>query len=172
MKKKQIPKKNYIILSVIVIITIILTFICRNAYIEYKKANEKNSVMANYLVVVNDEEFNNYVLENQNAIIYFSNSKDEEKNEFEEKLKKIISQLGIENQMVFLNNKNMNEKSFSKIKNKYFDESLKNENIGIFTNIFIMENGKITTVLYKEKKQINIDDVIELLTNKGIMAQA
>lgn len=172
MKNKQIPKKNYIILSIIVIITIVLTLLARNTYLEYKKANEKNSVMANFLVVLNEEEFKNYALENQNAIIYFSDSKDETKNNFEEELKKLISQAGIENQMLFLNYTKMDNKKINNFKNKYFDEGQKEKNIGQFTNIFIMENGKITTVLYDEKKEINIDDVIDLFTSKGIIAQA
>lgn len=172
MKNKQIPKKNYIILSIIVIITVILTFLARNTYLEIKKANEKNSVMANFLVVLNEKELDNYILENQNAIIYFSDSKDEKNNEIEEKIKKLISEVGIENQMIFLDYKKMNEQSIKKFKNKYFDENIKDKNIGQYTNIFIMENGKITTILYDEKTTLTIDDVTNLLKSKGIMAQA
>lgn len=170
MKKKQIPKKNYIILTVIVIVTIALTFFCRNWYIDYKNSTTKISVMANFLVVLNEEELENYLLENQNTIIYYADSKNDENNEFEEELKKLVSKIGIENQMAFLDYKKISQKDLKKFKEKYLSEDIKD--FGQYTNIFIIENGKIIKILYEEKTEIKIDDVKELFMSRGIMAQA
>ena len=58
------------------------------------------------------------------------------------------------------------------MKNNYFAENIKNIPFEKYTNLLIMENGKISSVLYTKKTDININDVKELFYNRGVIGQA
>lgn len=172
MKKREVPKKNYIILSIIIIITLFLTFLLRNNYIANMNASRGRTLMSKSLVVLNKEEFENYVLENTNSIIYVASSMDDSINDFELEFKDLIKKIGIENQIVYLDLEKVSVKELNELKNKYFSENLKDFIFSKYTNLLIMENGKVVSVLYNEKQEIKIEDVKSLLSSRGMIGQA
>lgn len=172
MKKREVPKKNYIILSIIIIITLFLTFLLRNNYIVNMNASCGRTLMSKSLVVLNKEEFENYVLENTNSIIYVASSVDDSINDFELEFKDLIKKIGIENQIVYLDLEKISVKELNELKDKYFLDNLKVFNFSKYTNLLIMENGKVVSVLYNEKQEIKIEDVKALLSSRGMIGQA
>ena len=87
-KEKEIPLKNYILLSIVLILTIVVViyfFLWKNTY---EKNKLQTPILDDYLLVINYNELNNYLVENKDAIIYVSKLNDESIRLFENKFKK------------------------------------------------------------------------------------
>ena len=90
-KEKEIPLKNYILLSIVLILTIVVViyfFLWKNTY---EKSKLQTPILDDYLLVINYNELNNYLVENKDAIIYVSKLNDESIRLFENKFKNIIN---------------------------------------------------------------------------------
>ena len=148
----EIPKRNYVICAFLVVLVVLTTILFNRWYSLREDLNKEPSIMSQFLVSMNEEEFENYTLENSNIIIYLASSKDETISEFEKDFKEFLVKYNLQSQVVFINLKNI---PFEK-----------------YTNLLIMENGKISSVLYTKKTDININDVKELFYNRGVIGQA
>jgi len=168
----NIPKKNYIICAFLVVLVIFITILFNRWYSLTQKLNKEPSIMSQFLVSMNEEEFENYTLENNNVIIYLASSEDESLTDFETEFKQFLINYNLKSQVVFIDLKNINEDFFDNIKNNYFSDNMKNISFENYTNLLIMENGKINSILYTKQADINISDVKELLYNRGIIGQA
>ena len=143
--------KNYIILAIIFITTISGTFYVRSWYNTTKEYYSQNSIMPKVINEIKSEELSNYILENQNFILYVSSAHNIELKPFENELKKVIEKLDARENILYLNidetdssSLNILLKSFTaneKIKDQIPDD--------ITSNIYVFKNGKITTVLNK-----------------------
>lgn len=170
-ENRIIPKRNYVIFLVLVIFTVALTFLFSHWYNKVQDLNKKDTIMSEFLVRVNEKEFENYIVENNNVMIYLASSKDEALNEFETELKDLIIEYGLETQMIFIDLENIEDEFLIDLKNEYFVDNIKNVNIGNYTNILIMENGKITSVLYNKETLVDISDVEEFFYARGVVGQ-
>lgn len=85
-EKRVIPKKNYYILAVLLIGTLLLLYFCVNWYQAYEESKMKEPVIASSISEVKEEELSNYLMDNPNIVIYFTSSKDTTIKEFEEEL--------------------------------------------------------------------------------------
>lgn len=170
-ENRIIPKRNYIIFLVLVICTVALTLLFRYWYNTMQDLNRKDTIMSQFLVGVNQKEFENYVVENNNVIIYLASSKDESLNAFETRLKEFVIEYGLENQMIFIDLENIEDEFLINLKSKYFLDNLKNIELENYTNIMIMENGKITAILYNKETIVNLSDVEEFFYSRGVIGQ-
>lgn len=170
--QKQIPRRNYMIFFILVVFTVVLTLVFRNWYNLNQDLNKKNTIMSEFLVSVNEEEFANYTMENNNVIIYLASSKDESLENFEIELKKMLIEHNLREQIVFIDLDQVENNFFTNLTDNYFVENLKNINLSKFPNILIMENGVINAILYNKKTTINIDDVNKFFYDRGVIAQA
>ena len=73
-KEREIPFKNYIILAVVLILTIIAVIYLFMWNRVYEKNKLQTPILDKYLLVINYNELNNYIVENKNAVIYTSAS--------------------------------------------------------------------------------------------------
>ena len=71
-KKKEIPTKNYIILIILSLVTLILTFNLAGIYQERMEHNNQSNNIMKFLSEIKEEELKNYVLDNHDTIIYIS----------------------------------------------------------------------------------------------------
>lgn len=168
----EIPKRNYVICAFLVVLVVLATILFNRWYSLREDLNKEPSIMSQFLVSMNEEEFENYTLENSNIIIYLASSKDETISEFEKEFKEFLVKYNLQSQVVFINLENINKDFFDNMKNNYFAENVKNIPFEKYTNLLIMENGKINSVLYTKKTDININDVKELFYNRGVIGQA
>lgn len=168
----KIPKHNYIIYLILVVFTVGVTFLLSNWYKVGKDLKQENTIMSEFLVGINEKEFENYIIENNNVIIYLASGKDEQLNNFEKEFKNLIIDCGLQNQVRFINLDNVDDAFFDKLNKHYLSDNIQNIKIGEFSNILIMENSVITSVLYNKEIPLNIDDVRNLFLDKGIMGQA
>ena len=87
---KEIPKKNYFILAIIVVLTILLVFYLKSWYEATTLSNLPRTIMADSLPEVKIEEFDNFIQENPNIVIYISSST-ENQGDFDKKIYQYIS---------------------------------------------------------------------------------
>ena len=89
-KEKEISFKNYIILAVILIFTILLVVYLFNWQSIYQKNKLQEPILDKYLMVINYNELDDYLVENKEAIVYVSVLNDEKIRMFENKFKNLI----------------------------------------------------------------------------------
>lgn len=153
---KSIPKKNYFIYMFLVVITVIFV-LCGKKWYETKKS-EENIKRMNDILEVKQEGLDNYLMENQNIFLYLSSSKDENLNEFEKEFMEYINKENINKKFTYIDLSQVDRNFDAQIK-----QILKLNDLNIdfskFSNIIIIDDGVVIDVLYKQQKEINIDDV-------------
>lgn len=130
---RKIPTKNYFILAVLSLLTIVLVLAFFNIYHNYNK--NKESYISQNIINVNSKDIKDLLLENNILFIYVddvTNVSDEEK---EKKLLDDLNEYDLKKHFVFYDNS-------SKDNIKYFKD---NYNIDIKKNkmLIIFEEGKL-----------------------------
>lgn len=152
--------KNYIIYGLIVIVTIVLVVVLKNWY-EIKKDKHTIKRMSS-IVEIKEQDLDNYLTENENIIIYMSNSKKSELKEFEEEFNEYINKENLNKSIIYIDLNEVSDK---------FDEDLKNifninptssylsVNFNEDENIIIVEESQLLGVLYNTPNHIKMEDV-------------
>ncbi|MBR3523725.1 MAG: hypothetical protein IKN87_03465 [Bacilli bacterium] len=112
---RQIPKKNYFYLLLLVAITVILTLVFFNIYRNY--SNNKKSYMSQNLTNINSLDLNSLLIENSLLFVYVDDKYDNKDNELEEKLFKELKDNDVNKSFVFYDNTNVKNQKY--ILNKY-----------------------------------------------------
>ena len=137
-KEKEIPLKNYILLSIVLILTIVVViyfFLWKNTY---EKSKLQTPILDDYLLVINYNELNNYLVENKDAIIYVSKLKDESIRLFENKFKNIINKNNLNNKILYLDlTEELKENNIVKEINKKYGKEMTEA-----PTIVIIKDGK------------------------------
>ena len=164
MEKRNIPIKNYFVLSILVMVTIILTFYFVSWYNASKEYRKENSVIAGVLSKIKIEEITNYVLDNPNVVIYMSSGSDAEVKEFENKFKKFILKHEISDDIVYLDTNTVINGDYSVLLALFHDDlAARNVNLVNKANILIVRDSKIIDILYKDEQKINESDMNQFL---------
>lgn len=132
-KEKEIPFKNYIILAVILIFTILLVVYLFNWQSIYQKNKLQEPILDKYLMVINYNELDDYLVENKEAIVYVSVLNDEKIRMFENKFKNIIIKNDLNNKILYLNLTNESVE----INKKYLS------NLSEVPTLIIFDEGKV-----------------------------
>lgn len=173
---KQVPKRNYIFVSMICILTI--TMVSYFTYYIKKQQSIKieNSVLSGYLLELGEKEIidnlTSYVLDNPDTILYISYGNDKYLVQFEEEFKTLINEYNLKNNFVFINLNVVTNKNFlNDLRNSFFSNDLNNNYIKLErqSNMFLFKDGKISKLLYYAEQKINIDDVKKFLSMEGII---
>lgn len=159
---KKIPLNNYIKALCLILITIILTIILANYYNSKKEYENSMNVTMSFLKTVDSSNVEEYLVETHDVIMYISNSEDENLKEYEETLKKLIIKKELEKNIVYFDTKNLDDEYLRKFLQNYAVDSLKNVNI-VEPNLFIFSNGKIATILYKNKQVLRATDIVYIV---------
>ena len=150
---KKIPQKNYFVLIGLVLVTIILTLSFANIY---KNKDKLVSNFYEYANKIDSSEFNEYIVENSDLIIYISDKYDLSKESYETKFKNKLNELNLKNKLVFIDKRAV-DKEFS-------DSIKKNYNLKIDINklpiIIVVVDKKIVKSIYVES-DTNVYTVIE-----------
>jgi len=159
--KRNIPLKNYIVLLLIIFLTIVLLVYLTNVYNKKRDYDESKNIRMSFLKIMQEDDFENFITENQEFVLYISNSDNQNIVDFEKDMKKLVIKKGYDKEMIYLNSKNLSDKFIETIKN-YFSDSLKKENIKLLPNVLIIKNGKISNILYVSSIT-NAQDVIDCI---------
>jgi len=162
MKEKKIPTKNYVIYGIIVVVTLVAVFYMNEWYKAYKESVLENSYISKYVTEINYSEFENYILENPNTIIYISKTNLETSIKIEKDLYKIIKDNELTDEVVFLNLTG-NEYILDEIENKYYNVTLSTD-LNRVPAIAIFNNMKIVDILVSDdEEKISRSDILKLL---------
>lgn len=146
---KKVPIKNYIILGLVLVISVLGVFYFRGWYLASKEYYASNSVIKDVAHEINANEISNYVLEDQKFILYVSSGMEPGVKSFENDFKKLIKKLDIMEDVLYLNLDNVDINSFN---NDLKDSFIRNDRIAsrVSNNscatIYIFEDGKIVSV--------------------------
>jgi hypothetical protein len=102
-KDRKIEKKNYLVFSIIIIVTVFLLFYSRSWYQAYKEHRLSTPVIDGYLNEVTYQELPTYISDNKDAIIYVTKSDIQEIRSFEGDFKSVVEEYNLKDMMVYLN---------------------------------------------------------------------
>ena len=161
---RKIPVKNYIILGVVMIVTILLLYYFYMWVDVYKESKINIPIMDKYMRVINYNEFSDYLIENPDSIVYVSVLEDEKIREFEKKFKNKYRENEIKNEILYMNV--TDDISDKKIKNemslKYFVNSL---NMTDVPCVLVFSDGILTSIYSVSDNDYDINRFVMYLNN-------
>lgn len=164
-KEKEIPLKNYILLSIVLILTIVVViyfFLWKNTY---EKSKLQTPILDDYLLVINYNELNNYLVENKDAIIYVSKLNNENIRLFENKFKNIINKNNLNNKILYLDlTEELKENNIVKEINKKYGKEMTEAPI-----IVIIKDGKISSSYNIKENKYNIKLLEKYLEKEDVI---
>lgn len=113
---REIPKKNYYILVVLLLATVLLTISLSNLYLNKEKLT---SDFYNYANVITPEDFDEFMTENSDVIIYISDKYDLSHNTFEKKFETKIEELNLKHNLIYIDKENIDSEFLNKLKKMY-----------------------------------------------------
>lgn len=169
---RTIPKKNYVLLGLLTVVTILAVIYTSKWYHASKNYYLENSVMKELVGEVKELEFENYILENPDIVIYIADNQSDSTKKFEKKLKNYILDENLKSHFIYVNGKEGTENFFTNLKKKYFINEIKETEI-TYPNLLIVENGKVKSILYQTSSiERNIKDVKPFLQRNGVLEDA
>lgn len=164
-KEKEIPLKNYILLSIVLILTIVVViyfFLWKNTY---EKSKLQTPILDDYLLVINYNELNNYLVENKDAIIYVSKLNDESIRLFENRFKNIINKNNLNNKILYLDlTEELKENNIVKEINKKYGKEMTE-----VPTIVIIKDGKISSSYNIKENKYNIKLLEKYLEKEDVI---
>ena len=142
---RVIPKKNYIILGIVILVSLLIIYYFYMWVSAYKDAKENVSVLDNYMNVINYNELDNYIVENPDSVIYVSVVDDTQINKFDKKLANSIKNNDFNKDVLYMNiTETIKDAS---IKREMIEKySLKYADITDIPNIIVFEDGKLISI--------------------------
>ena len=150
-KKIDIPKKNYFILGIILIISCILVYYINAWYSLYQYEKRGNSPITTYMEIINYNEVENYIAENSDAIIYVSKSNNLKIRKFEEDNEKLFKKLELNYNILYMDAKDVNKD----LKIKY--------NVNEYPTILFFKNKRLVNKYVLELDNINYSDMKNII---------
>lgn len=157
---REIPKKNYFILFIVIVLSLLIAFYFRKWYKAYEDSYLSKSIVGNYLFEINYKELDNYLVENQSAIIYVSKVGNEKIRNFEKKFINAINQNDLKNKILYLDLSNYKGDT----NDKY---TINDMNITSVPNISVFKNGKLDDIYVIDVDGYNMEKIISYLILKG-----
>ena len=156
---RKIPKKNYIILGVVILFTILLLYYFYMWVDVYKESKINIPIMDKYMSVINYNEFDNYLVENPNTIVYVSVLEDEKIREFEKKLKNKYKNSYVDNEVLYMNiTESMKDKNLvNQMRDKY---SLNNLDITIVPCVLVFNGGVLASIYSVSDNDYDVDKFV------------
>lgn len=159
MNTRKVPIRNYIILVIVAVLTIVLLYAFVTYYESQKEYQSRTNARMGFLSQVKESELSNYILDNPDTIIYVSNSTDSKYESFEQELKKLIISENLIKDVVYMDTYQVSKDFFKNLKTEMFV----NVNLAsdfIYPNIYIVRDGIITSILYTKEQEPDPNEVI------------
>ena len=159
--------KNYIILVVVLLLVVGLTVYLCECYKVYNEEQKTIPVIRGTLVSeITEVDLEPFLIENPNIVIYACTASSDKCKSFEKDFKKIINKYSLQEEIVYLNLSNVEDKKLFvdnfNSKHEYKKAKLKNN----FPAILLFDEGKLKIVLQGkngEKLKIKkVKDFIEI----------
>ena len=146
-------KKNYIYLTVLILLTIVLTLFLSFLY---KEEVIETSYSYKILNKITGEEFNEYMIEHPDTIIYISDRTNLNNNKFEKKFIKELEKLNVLENVIYIDKKEINNSLEKKLEEEYsykYDEEK-------MPAIIVVNDGKVVQTSFVTESS-SIDSIID-----------
>lgn len=147
--------RNYIIVGIITALTLYGALYLANRYVRQKQYEDEQNSTLGYLSEIKADEFDNYIVENHDIMVYISDS-EIDNSELQKKVVKLIRKNSYDKDVIYLNINSLDESFYENLAEKYFSESLENVNL-LSDSLLIIKEGKITAIT-----NVTNDNVSEL----------
>lgn len=137
---KRIPKKNYLYLTLIVVATVLATLYVSHMY---KQMGRTETDFYKYSSVITFKEFDTYIIEYPDSIIYVYDKYDSSYKEFEAKLREKVETHFLTNNFVYIDKRGINKKIIKKFK----DDFGMNLNYNNKPLIIYVEDGNVVDIV-------------------------
>ena len=161
---RKIPVKNYIILGIVILFTLLILYYFYCWVDVYKESKINIPILDKYMTVINYNELDNYIVENPDTIVYVSVLEDEKIREFEKEFKNKYREKEIDNEILYMN-------ITEDIKNK----DIKDEMIGKYSingidvldvpSILVFSDGKLNSIYSVSDNDYDIDKFLVYINN-------
>ena len=144
--------KNYIILVVIIVLTLLATFYVLTWYKHYNDAKLKTPVITEVLTEVSLEDIEDISRERNFLMVYACTSSEMKCRSFESKFKSYVKENNLNDNMVYLNlgyDKD-DKNALNNLYTKYKSDDLTNTKID-YPTILVFSDGKIVNILRSTK---------------------
>lgn len=161
---RVIPKKNYLILGVLIIVTLFLLYYFYLWVDAYNETKLNRPILDKYMEVINYNELDNYLVENPDTIIYVSVLEDKSIREFEKKVKGLYKKHEIDRDILYMDITNFvnNNSVKNEMINKY---SVGSTDMTKVPNVMVFEDGYIREIYSIHDDNYNIDNFKIFLEN-------
>ena len=162
---KVIPKKNYKKITAIFIITILIVVILFIFYNSQKRLVSDIPVIRGTLSEVEEEDFNNYITEHDDFLLYVGVAFDDNCREIEEDLKEVLKNRGLLDTL-YLNITTIDDKTafYERFNDKYSN----NVRLEGYPAFIIISDKKIVDLVQKKENKLFISDIERLLDEYSI----
>lgn len=161
---KDIKIKNYFVLLLIILATIIVCLYLFSWYKLYDNNKLNDPVITDTLVEVKYNNLDNILRERDFLVVYMCTTNEKVCRSFESKFKKYINNNNLNDEIVYLNlGLKYDENNYiNKIYNKYkSDDLVKKANK--YPTLLVFKSGKIIDVLSSSDKVITINEIEQFL---------
>ena len=166
-EKKEVPIKNYISLSIIILVTLLLVFYFYLWYLTYEESKLNNQIMDRYLQVINYNELSDYITENKNAYIYVSVLENKEIRDFELEFKSKIIEKSLKNELLYLDLTEIyNDSNLLKQAEKEY--KINDKKISDIPCILVFEDGILTKIYDIEENDYDVEHIEQFLQEEGV----
>lgn len=161
---RVIPKKNYFILGVVLLLTVLAVYYFYMWNKAYNESKINEPVLDKYMTVINYNELEDYLIENPDTIIYTSILEDKDIRGFENRFKNYIRNDKLDHDILYMDItseiKNTNKKN-DMIK-KY---SVEYANILDIPNVMVFENGKLKMIYNIQDNDYDVKKTVEFINS-------
>lgn len=163
-KGKEIPVKNYVILGIIIIITLLATIYLCAWFRSYNDSKINEPVITSTLREVEYNNLDTVLLERDFLIMYMCTTDEDVCRNFEKKFSSYIKDNNLTEEIVYLNLGYSSDENnlLEKVYNNYKCDNLVKK-IYEYPTLVIFNQGEIVDVLSSSDKGITIDEVEEFL---------
>lgn len=163
-KEREIAFKNYIILALVLIITIIGVIYIFMWYSSKEKSKLELPILDDYIMPINYNELNDYIVENKDAVIYTSVLNDVNIRLFENKFKNVIVKNNLNSSILYLDltNEIKDNNVLLKMEKKYGTK------VDI-PSVMVFRDGVLTDVYNIKKDNYNIKKLEKYLEKEVVI---
>ncbi|MDD3048857.1 MAG: thioredoxin family protein [Bacilli bacterium] len=140
------PKKNYIILAVISLVTIIILLYALKWYEVYKEAYKNVAIINGSISEIKTTEFKIFINDKRNIVIYFGIPYNEDCRTFERGFKNLLSKYQLSEEIVYINIDSLQGDDFeTRFNNEYNNDVLKAKGklLEKVPTLAVFEDGKM-----------------------------
>lgn len=156
-EERNIPFKNYIVLSIVLIISVVFVIYFYMWYSEFENSRVNVPILDDYLSVINYNELDNFLVENKSVILYISSLSDNETRRFEKKFRDVINRYSLNNDILYLDFTNQD----NSLLHKY--------NILDLPCLVIFDDGNVIDTYSIKNNHYDIELLISYLKIEGVI---